>query len=199
MKVVFSWLREFCQTDLSSEAVAEGLTSVGAEVEEIIRPWEGLSGVVTAKVLEVRDHPGSDKLCLARVSFGSGEPGVRGGSATCAAIHHKLYVTGMYKSPCGRSQNAASRGVAHEHKLNPIHQTLASSAGSSNVGGAWAQRSPHEGQGEALCFQRLRDVLAQAVPQQRHQCLCPRINSQSLLPKCERRTVAQKRTWRQLM
>src|SRR6266576_5216214 len=53
--------------------MAEALTSLGAEVEEIVRPWDGLEGVVTAKVLEVRDHPNSDKLCLSRVSYGSGE------------------------------------------------------------------------------------------------------------------------------
>jgi phenylalanyl-tRNA synthetase beta chain len=73
VKVVVSWLKEFCPTDLSAEAIAEELTGLGAEVEEILWPWAGLDGVVTAKVLEVRDHPNSDKLCLARVNFGSGE------------------------------------------------------------------------------------------------------------------------------
>src|SRR5437764_1328122 len=73
MKVDVGWLKELCPTDLSAESMAEALTSIGAEVEEILRPWDGLEGVVTAKVLEVGDHPSSDKLCLARVSFGSGE------------------------------------------------------------------------------------------------------------------------------
>jgi phenylalanyl-tRNA synthetase beta chain len=73
MKIVLSWLREFCQVDLSAEEMAELLTTKGAEIERIERPWEGLEGVVVAKVLEVRDHPGSDKLCLARVSAGSSE------------------------------------------------------------------------------------------------------------------------------
>ncbi len=73
MKIVLSWLREFCPIDHSPEALAELLTAKGAEVERIERPWEGLDGVVVAKVLEVRDHPGSDKLCLARVSTGATE------------------------------------------------------------------------------------------------------------------------------
>jgi phenylalanyl-tRNA synthetase beta chain len=73
VKVVVSWLKEFCPTDLSAGAMAEALTGLGAEVEEILRPWDGLDGVVTAKVLEVRDHPNSDKLCLARVNHGAGE------------------------------------------------------------------------------------------------------------------------------
>src|SRR2546421_7698842 len=73
MKVVLSWLREFCPTDLSAEDLAAALTALGAEVEEIIRPWERLDGVVTARVIEVRDHPNAEKLCVARVTHGSGE------------------------------------------------------------------------------------------------------------------------------
>ena len=73
MKIVLSWLRESCPVDLSAESLAELLTAKGAEVEGIERPWDGLDGVVVAKVLEVRDHPTSDKLCLARVSTGSAE------------------------------------------------------------------------------------------------------------------------------
>ena len=73
MKVSLSWLREFCPTELSADDLAEILTRHGVHVEAILRPWERLSGVVVARVLEVRDHPNSDKLCLARVSYGSGE------------------------------------------------------------------------------------------------------------------------------
>ena len=73
MKIVLSWLRESCPTDLGAEELAELLTNKGAEVESLERPWERLVGVVVAKVLEVRDHPNSDKLCLTRVSTGAGE------------------------------------------------------------------------------------------------------------------------------
>ena len=71
MKVVLSWLRELCPTERSAEELAELLTSRGAEVEAIERPWGRVSGVV--RVIEVRDHPNSDTLCLARVQTGSGE------------------------------------------------------------------------------------------------------------------------------
>ncbi len=73
MKIVRSWLLEFCPVDLSAEDLAELLTAKGAEVDRIERPWNGLDGVVVAKVMEVRDHPNSDKLCLARVSTGAAE------------------------------------------------------------------------------------------------------------------------------
>jgi phenylalanyl-tRNA synthetase beta chain len=73
VRVVLSWLREMCPTERSAEDLAELLTAKGAEVEAIEYPWERVSGVVVARVLEVRDHPNSDTLCLARVQTGSGE------------------------------------------------------------------------------------------------------------------------------
>ena len=73
MRVVLSWLRDLCPTDLAAEELAELLGRKGAEVGSIERPWAGLSGVIVARVLEVRDHPDSDKLCIARVQTGSGE------------------------------------------------------------------------------------------------------------------------------
>jgi phenylalanyl-tRNA synthetase beta chain len=73
VKVVVSWLREFCPVDLSAEELSDLLSWRGLHTEAILRPWDGLSDVVVAKVLEVRDHPNSEKLCLVRVSHGSGE------------------------------------------------------------------------------------------------------------------------------
>ncbi len=85
MKIVLTWLRELCPTDLPAEELAELLTHVGAEVESIERPWANLSGVVVARVIEVRDHPNSDRLCLARVQTGSGEQEVVVGVRNMAA------------------------------------------------------------------------------------------------------------------
>jgi phenylalanyl-tRNA synthetase beta chain len=73
VKVVLSWLREYCPTDLGPEALGDLLAGKGLHVESIERPWDGLEGVVAARVLEVRDHPTSSKLCLARIDPGGGE------------------------------------------------------------------------------------------------------------------------------
>jgi phenylalanyl-tRNA synthetase beta chain len=73
VKVVVSWLREFCPTDLDADELADRLTANGVKVEDVLWPWRGLSGVVAARVVDVRDHPESQKLCLARVNDGSGE------------------------------------------------------------------------------------------------------------------------------
>jgi phenylalanyl-tRNA synthetase beta chain len=73
VKVVLSWLREFCPVDLSPEELGELLSRKGMHVESIDRPWAGLAGVLAARVLEVRNHPNSEKLCLARIDVGGTE------------------------------------------------------------------------------------------------------------------------------
>jgi phenylalanyl-tRNA synthetase beta chain len=73
VRVVLSWLREFAPTDLDADELAELITARGVKVEAVLRPWDGLAGVVAARVLEVVDHPDSDKLCVARVEDGAGE------------------------------------------------------------------------------------------------------------------------------
>jgi phenylalanyl-tRNA synthetase beta chain len=82
MRIVLSWLREFVPTELGAEDLAELITGQGVKVEEILRPWAGLEGVVVARVNEVTDHPDSDKLCVARVDDGTGE------QVVCAGVRN---------------------------------------------------------------------------------------------------------------
>ena len=72
MRVPVSWLREFVPVEMDVETLAERIDARGIKIEGIERPWAGLEGVVVARVLEVRDHPNSDKLCLATVDDGHG-------------------------------------------------------------------------------------------------------------------------------
>ena len=73
MKVPYSWLRELVPTRLSPEEVAVALTEHGVEVDAVVRPWAGLSGVIAARVLEVIDHPNADRLAVAGVDAGGEE------------------------------------------------------------------------------------------------------------------------------
>ena len=72
MRVPVSWLREFVPVEMDVETFAERIDARGIKIEGVERPWAGLDGVVVARVLEVRDHPNSDKLCLATVDDGHG-------------------------------------------------------------------------------------------------------------------------------
>src|SRR4029077_9713676 len=79
VKVVLSWLREVCPVDVEPEELADVLAVRGVHVEAVGRPWAGLAGVVVARVLEVGDHPSSEKLCVTRVTDGRTERQVLAG------------------------------------------------------------------------------------------------------------------------
>jgi phenylalanyl-tRNA synthetase beta chain len=73
VRVPLTWLKEYCSTELGAEEVADILTAHGIEVDRVLRPWHGLSGVAAAKVLEVRDHPKADRLVVATIDAGGQE------------------------------------------------------------------------------------------------------------------------------
>jgi phenylalanyl-tRNA synthetase beta chain len=85
VRIPLAWLREYAPTDMDADALAELITRRGVKVESILYPWSGLEGVIVARVLEVRDHPNADTLCLARIQSGSGETEVVVGVRNMAA------------------------------------------------------------------------------------------------------------------
>jgi phenylalanyl-tRNA synthetase beta chain len=74
MKVLLSWLQEFAPFP-SEDPVALGdvMSDLGMAVESIERIGEGLDGIVTVKVLDLRKHPDADKIQLVDVDLGDGE------------------------------------------------------------------------------------------------------------------------------
>jgi phenylalanyl-tRNA synthetase beta chain len=69
VKLSVKWLKEYVDTRLSAEKIAEKLTMVGLEVDEIIG-GHNFSGVVVGHVLSVEKHPNADKLNVASVDVG---------------------------------------------------------------------------------------------------------------------------------
>lgn len=82
MRIVWSWLREFCPTEASAAELAERLTLHGVKVEEVLRPWDEVRGVVVARVVRVEDHPRSDKLTVVTVDDGAGT------AVVCAGVRN---------------------------------------------------------------------------------------------------------------
>jgi len=74
MKIAESWLREWVNPDLETEALAERLTMAGHEVDGISYEGAGLDGVIVAEVIDVEKHPDADRLSVCKVSDGSGSP-----------------------------------------------------------------------------------------------------------------------------
>ncbi len=73
MKIAESWLREWVNPDLDTEALGHQLTMLGHEVDAIEYEGEGLADVVIAEVIEVEKHPDADKLSVCKVSDGGDE------------------------------------------------------------------------------------------------------------------------------
>ena len=66
-----SWLREFCDPPLSSQALADLLTMSGLEVEGLHSAAPAFTGVVTAEIVEAEPHPNADRLRVCRVDAGA--------------------------------------------------------------------------------------------------------------------------------
>ena len=67
-----SWLREFCNPDLSTQALAEVLTMAGLEVEELDAVAPAFTGVVVGEIKSAQQHPNADRLRVCEVDVGQG-------------------------------------------------------------------------------------------------------------------------------
>ena len=78
MTISYNWLKDYLECDLSPEAIAEALTSIGLEVDSLEQVEEipgGLAGVIVAEVIECVEHPDSDHLHITKLD-GTAKGGV---------------------------------------------------------------------------------------------------------------------------
>ena len=83
MKFSISWLKEHLDTTASVDEIAETLTKIGLEVEEVFNPASRLDGFVTAEVETYERHPDSDHLGLLTVNTGREKLQVVCGALNC--------------------------------------------------------------------------------------------------------------------
>lgn len=83
MKFSISWLKEHLDTTASVDEIAETLTKIGLEVEEVFNPASRLDGFVTAEVETYEHHPDSDHLGLLTVNTGKEKLQVVCGAPNC--------------------------------------------------------------------------------------------------------------------
>ena len=90
-----SWLREFCNPNLTTQQLADTLTMAGLEVEDLQPVAPFFSHVVVGHILEVEKHPDADRLRICKVDIGQaqalsivcGAPNARVGiSVPCAMV-----------------------------------------------------------------------------------------------------------------
>jgi phenylalanyl-tRNA synthetase beta chain len=86
MKFTLSWLKEHLDTEASVDEIAETLTLIGLEVEEVFDPASALKAFRVAEVVKAEKHPDADKLQVLEVNTGKetlqvvcGAPNARAG------------------------------------------------------------------------------------------------------------------------
>ncbi|MDC3153874.1 phenylalanine--tRNA ligase subunit beta [Bacteroidota bacterium] len=73
MKISYSWIKEHINLDLSSDELAEILTSIGLEVESITKSSNiigDLEGIVVGRIIDIDQHPNADRLRVTKVDVG---------------------------------------------------------------------------------------------------------------------------------
>jgi phenylalanyl-tRNA synthetase beta chain len=96
MKFTLSWLKDHLETEASAKDVAEALTNLGLELEELASPAEKLAPFVIANVLEARQHPNADRLRVCLVEYGAGTPI----QVVCGAPNARTGMRGVF-APAG--------------------------------------------------------------------------------------------------
>ncbi|WP_209598703.1 phenylalanine--tRNA ligase subunit beta [Ruegeria sp. HKCCSP351] len=101
MKFTLSWLKDHLDTDASVDEIAEVLTDLGLEVEEIVNPAERLAGFTLGYVKHAEKHPDADKLRVCKVDTDEGElqiicgaPNAREG-ITVVVCKPGMYIPGL--------------------------------------------------------------------------------------------------------
>ncbi len=73
MKFSESWLREWVNPAISSEALVEQITMAGLEVDSVEPVAGEFSGVLVGKVVECGPHPDAEKLQVTKIDVGADE------------------------------------------------------------------------------------------------------------------------------
>jgi phenylalanyl-tRNA synthetase beta chain len=95
MKFSLSWLKDHLETDASAKAIADKLTAIGLEVEDLSNPAEALAPFRVAKVLTAEKHPQADKLQVLTVDAGTGERI----QVVCGAPNARAGMLGVFGPP----------------------------------------------------------------------------------------------------
>ena len=94
MKFTFSWLKEHLDTTATVDEIAETLTDLGLEVEEVVDPAKALASFTLAKVEEAEQHPDADRLRVCKVATDDGVQQI-----VCGAPNARAGITVVLAKP----------------------------------------------------------------------------------------------------
>jgi phenylalanyl-tRNA synthetase beta chain len=111
MKFTLNWLKEYIDVELPVAVVADRLTMLGLEVDNVTELYGDLEAIKVARIVNVRPHPDADRLTLCDVTLGDdefqvvcGAPNATPGLLTAIALPGVILPSGL------KVKKAAIRG-----------------------------------------------------------------------------------------
>jgi len=144
MKFTMSWLRDHLDTTASVAEIAETLTDLGLEVEDIVDPVDALGEFTIGFVKSAEKHPEADRLRVCTVETDEGDKQIICGAPNAReGIHIVLAKPGMYipgldiTIQVGKIRGIESHGMMcseREMKLSDEHDGIIELPGEPAVG-----------------------------------------------------------------
>jgi phenylalanyl-tRNA synthetase beta chain len=150
MKFTLSWLREHLDTDATLPALADKLTMIGLEVEQLSDKTKLLAPFTIARVVSAEQHPNADRLRVCMVDTGAGEPV----QVVCGAPNARTGMKGVFVPPgayipgkditlaVGKIRGVESRGMLvseFELQLSDDHEGIIDLPADAPVGETYAK------------------------------------------------------------
>ncbi|MEY9755837.1 phenylalanine--tRNA ligase subunit beta [Bradyrhizobium yuanmingense] len=151
MKFTLSWLKDHLETDEPLEKLADKLTMIGLEVENIEDKAKALKPFTIAKVISAEQHPNADRLRVCMVDTGDGGAPVQ---VVCGAPNARAGLVSVFSPPgtyipgkditlgVGTIRGVESRGMlcsAAELQISNDHDGIMELPADAPIGAAYAE------------------------------------------------------------
>ncbi|MGY8710539.1 phenylalanine--tRNA ligase subunit beta [Bradyrhizobium sp. 18BD] len=151
MKFTLSWLKDHLDTDEPLEKLADKLTMIGLEVENIEDKAKALKPFTIAKVISAEQHPNADRLRVCMVDTGDGGAPVQ---VVCGAPNARAGLVSVFSPPgtyipgkditlgVGTIRGVESRGMlcsAAELQISNDHDGIMELPADAPIGAGYAE------------------------------------------------------------
>lgn len=151
MKFTLSWLKDHLETDEPLERLADKLTMIGLEVENIEDKAKALKPFTIAKVISAEQHPNADRLRVCMVDTGDGGAPVQ---VVCGAPNARAGLVSVFAAPgtyipgkditlgVGTIRGVESRGMlcsAAELQISTDHDGIMELPADAPIGAGYAE------------------------------------------------------------
>src|SRR3979411_51463 len=151
MKFTLSWLKEHLETDEPLDKLADKLTMIGLEVEQIDDKAKALAPFTIARVISAEQHPNADRLRVCMVDTGDGGAPVQ---VWCGAPYSRAGLVSVFSPPgtyipgknitlgVGTIRGVESRGMlcsAAELQISEDHDGIMELPADAPIGAGYVQ------------------------------------------------------------